>query len=153
MIRRFRKRLPLTLLRRIAPIWIACLVAGSLLPGEAKVAIGSSRLSDQHLEEQSIQTGEWKHRAFHIAGFGATALLLLVIARTGVEEFAYMVGVFGLGIAIECTQMFLFQNRLETEDIRDDGYGIAIVYAAWLLLALIERWKAEKSAGRTVSNH
>lgn len=134
MFARLKSSLPVPVLRRIAPFWVVCLIAGSLLPGEAKIVIGSSRLSEQHLQRASVQTGEWKHRAFHIAGFGTTALLFLIIARTGTGELLSMAGVLGLGVAIEYAQVLIFANRLETEDIRDDAYGVAVVYAVWLAM-------------------
>jgi MFS family permease len=145
MLARLKQRLPLPLLRRIAPLWIACLIAGSLLPGEAKIAIGSSRLSDQHQQEAGIETGEWKHRTFHIIGFGATAFLFLAIARTATGELVSMAGLFGLGVALEFAQVFVYANRLEPEDMRDDGFGIFGMYALWLLVGIVERRRAGTS--------
>jgi hypothetical protein len=146
MLARLKKRLPVPLLRRLAPFWVACLILGSLLPGEAKTAIGSSRLSEQHLHRMAVETGEWKHRAFHILGFGATAFLFLAIARTGAQELVSMIGVFALGVAIEYTQVLVYANRLETEDIRDDAYGIIAVYAIWLAAAAIGTWRLRRDA-------
>lgn len=148
MLARLKQRLPLSLLRRIAPLWIACLIVGSLLPGEAKIAIGSSRLSDQQQQQQEagIETGEWKHRTFHIVGFGATAFLFLAIARTATKEFISMFGLFGLGVAIEFGQVFMYANRLEPEDMRDDGFGIFGVYAIWLVWGMLERRRLERAA-------
>jgi hypothetical protein len=149
MLARLKERLPLPLLRRIAPVWIACLILGSLLPGEAKIAIGSSRLSEQQDRPPSAaELGEWKHRTFHLVGFGATAFLFLVIARSATGELVSMVGIFGLGVAIEFAQVFVYANRLEPEDMRDDGYAIVAVYAVWLVTRAIEsrrvQWRAAK---------
>lgn len=146
MLARLKQRLPLPLLRRIAPLWIACLIVGSLLPGEAKIAIGSSRLSDQQQQKAGIETGEWKHRTFHIVGFSATAFLFLAIARTAVKEFVSVAGLFGLGVAIEFAQVFLYANRLEPEDMRDDAYGIFGMYVIWLVLEMAERKRLHKAA-------
>jgi len=148
MLARLKQRLPRPALRRIAPFWIACLIAGSLLPGEAKIVIGSSRLSEQHLPPSAAQLGEWKHRTFHIVGFGATALLFLVIARNGAGELLSIIGIFGLGVAIEYAQVLVFANRLETEDIRDDAYGILAVYAIWLGVGIVEGRRAKRDSCR-----
>lgn len=148
MLARLKERLPLPLLRRIAPVWVVCLIVGSLLPGEAKIAIGSSRLSEQHLPPSAAELGEWKHRTFHIVGFGATAFLFLSIAGTATGELVSMIGLWGLGVAIEYAQVFFYANRLETEDVRDDAYGIAAMYGVWLVAGAIEssraRWRAAK---------
>lgn len=148
MLARLKERLPLPLLRRLAPIWVVCLILGSLLPGEAKIAIGSSRLSEQHLPPSAAERGEWKHRTFHVVGFGATAFLFLSIAGTATEELLSMIGLLGLGVAIEYAQVFVYANRLETEDVRDDAYGIAAMYGVWLAAGAIEscraRWRSAK---------
>ena len=141
MLARLKERLPLPLLRRIAPFWIACLIVGSLLPGEAKIAIGSSRLTEQHQAKRAAETGEWKHRAFHIVGFGATAFLFPSIARSATGELVSMIGIIGLGIGIEFAQVFVYANGLEPEDMRDDAYGVVGVYAAWLLARQLDRRK------------
>jgi hypothetical protein len=148
MFARLKKSLPVSVLRRIAPLWVACLIVGSLLPGEAKTVIGCSRLSQQHLHRLYIPTGEWKHRAFHIIGFGATALLFLIIARTGAAELVSIVGVLVLGAAIEFAQVLVYANRLETEDIRDDAYGVVAVYGIWLLTSAALACKAKADVGR-----
>jgi hypothetical protein len=142
MLARLKRRLPLSLLRRIAPLWIACLIAGSLLPGEAKNVLGSSRPDDQHQQVVGIEAGEWKHRTFHLVGFGATAFLFLAIARTATGELVSVIGLFGLGVAIEFAQVLIYANGLEPEDMRDDGYGIFAVYAIWLVLGMVDRRRA-----------
>jgi hypothetical protein len=145
MLARLKRRLPLPLLRRIAPLWIACLIVGSLLPGEAKIAIGSSRLSDQHQQAAGIETGEWKHRTFHIVGFGATAFLFLAIARSAAGEVVSIAGILGLGVAIEFAQVFLYANRLEPEDMRDNAYGILGMYVVWLAAGIVERKREQRT--------
>jgi hypothetical protein len=50
-----------------------------------------------------------------------------------------MIGIFSLGVAIEFAQVFVYANRLEPEDMRDDGYGIMIVYGIWLAAKVVER--------------
>jgi hypothetical protein len=153
MLARLKERLPLPTLRRIAPFWIACLILGSLLPGEAKIAIGSSRLSEQHLPPSAAELGEWKHRTFHIVGFGATAFLFLSIAGTATGELASMIGLLGLGVAIEYAQVFVYANRLETEDVRDDAYGVVAVYAVWLAAGAIESWRVRWRAAKVKPPH
>ncbi len=141
------KFVPRSFLRVVAPIWVAILIAGSLLPGKAKQAIGTSRLPPPALHQQPVlitrTVGDWKHRAFHVLGFGATTLLFVSLVSTLQEELGVSLGVFGLGVFIEFAQTWVFNNPLETEDIRDDAYGIAAIY----LLLLF--WKQiDKNRGR-----
>jgi hypothetical protein len=133
------------LLRRIAPFWVACLIVGSLLPGGAKEVIGSSRQEDMPVAKVSGAISQWKHRTFHIVGFGATTLLFLCLATQASEEVLSAAGLFGLGVALEFTQRWLFNNRLETDDMRDDGYGILAMYGFVLAWQLAQRVK-EKQA-------
>jgi hypothetical protein len=123
---------------RIIPFWTFVLVIGSLLPGSAKRVIGSTRLSEQHKMAESIRTGERKHRTFHLIGFGATTFLFLCATETAGGEALAVIGVFGLGVLIELAQVALYHGRFETEDVRDNAYGIAFVYLAVICWRLIE---------------
>jgi hypothetical protein len=152
MASRIQQLAPRSLLRRIAPVWVVCLIVGSLLPSPAKDAIGTSRLANQPHARMSRNAhvsgkpGEWKHRSFHILGFGATTLLFLCLARNPGEELLSAAGVFGLGVFLEYAQMWLYANELEVDDIRDDGYGIIAMYLLVIGWGVVERIRADRFA-------
>lgn len=89
-------------------------------------------------------TTQWKHRSFHIVGFGATTLLFLCLATEASEEIVSAAAVLGLGVALEFTQRWLFNNRLETDDMRDDGYGVLAMYGFVLAWQLAQRLKEKR---------
>jgi hypothetical protein len=138
MANQLKKLIPRGTALRIIPLWTVILVAGSLLPGNAKRVIGSTRLSEQHQMKESARTGERKHRLFHLVPFGATSYLFLCAAETAGEEALAVLGVFGLGVLIELAQTSLYHGRFEAEDVRDNAYGIALVYVVVIGRRLIE---------------
>jgi hypothetical protein len=106
-------------LRLLLPIWIALLFGGSFLPQEGKRALGT----------QSGYGGpRWGHRAWHVASFAATGILLGLAYRS--RRGVLLLGLFGLGLMIEVLQVLVFGIGFEWWDVRDDGFGV--VAAGWL---------------------
>jgi uncharacterized membrane protein YccC len=68
------------------------------------------------------------HQGFHFLVFGATALLLLAIARTPRQRTYAVLAVVGLGIAIESTQHCAYGSPLEWWDILDNALGAAVAW-------------------------
>jgi len=98
---------------------VLALVIGSILPEDAKVAIGT----------------HYQHRLYHLLSFGSTAYLLTLIARTARERLYALLFVIALGAALEFSQHGIFGNPIEWWDIRDDTLG---AFAA----ALLSQWAA-----------
>ena len=118
---RIKQIVPRRLLRRIAAVWIVCLIVGSLLPGSAKVRLGTTYHSSTH---HSRIVG-MKHRVIHFLAFGSTALMLMLLAPSRRHEMRAGVGVMLLGCALEVTQFMIYSINFEWWDVRDDCYGIA----------------------------
>jgi hypothetical protein len=131
--------MPRTHLIRIAPLWILCLIAGSLLPSAVKEALGTSanvRIVEGHLE---IATIPLRHRVFHFLSFGSTALMLLLIGRTPTQRLYGSLGTIALGLVIEYAQHWIAPAPVEWWDVRDDAYA---ALTAWLF----GRWPALRHA-------
>jgi hypothetical protein len=110
----------------IAPIWIICLIVGSLLPYEAKVAMGTrpGYPVNPHLRVVSIQ-----HRLFHWVSFGGTAVLLMLLARNRYQDVAAAAGTIALGCTIEYAQHAIYRGVIEYWDMRDDTYAVLAAFA------------------------
>ena len=118
---RIKQIIPRRLLRRIAAVWIVCLIIGSLLPGSAKVRLGTTYHSSMH---HSRMVG-MRHRVIHFVAFGSTALMLMLLAPSRRNEIGASVRVMLLGCALEVTQFIIYSINFEWWDVRDDCYGIA----------------------------
>jgi hypothetical protein len=116
------RRVPRRILVRIAPIWIVGLAAVSLQGWRPRTACASA-----------------VHQAFHFLAFGASTLLLLLLARTAGQRLYAALGIVALAIAIEYAQYSIFGSALEWWDMRDDA---AAAFAAWL----IGQWPALRRA-------
>jgi len=100
------------LLKRISVIWIVCLIIASLQPFRAPTTRGRT---------------SHKHQIEHVVVFGATALLLLALARTRKEEAKAIAGVICLATAIEISQFLIYRlPAFEWWDVREDTIGAAI---------------------------
>lgn len=108
------------LYKAIAPIWLLVLIVGSLLPYEAKVAMGSR---PGYPVSPKTRVATLKHRTFHWLSFGSTALLLMLLARGRKEDLLATTATMALGMAIEWTQHVMYHSRLEWWDVRDDTYA------------------------------
>jgi hypothetical protein len=108
-------------LRRIATLWIAGLVAISLQPWRP------------HGESQSIV-----HQLWHLVSFGGAAAMLFTLSRNAKQVLTAALGIFCLAIAIETSQHLLYKNAFEWWDVRDDTIGVAF---AWMLI----RWTGIRS--------
>jgi hypothetical protein len=106
-----------SLLNRVAPVWLACVIIGSLIPWRPQGATGPMRV------------------AGHIVVFGATTLLLLLIGRSAGQRFWALAAVIGLGIAIECSQHWIYHSPLEWWDMRTDAFAALGAY-------LLGQWPA-----------
>jgi len=100
-------------LLRIAPWWIVALLVGSLMPLDAKQAIG---------------TVGGLHRGYHFLSFGSTALLLQLTQPTRRGRMAVCALVIALGASLEILQHVIYGNVLEWWDIRDDAFGVIAAY-------------------------
>jgi cell division protein FtsW (lipid II flippase) len=80
------------------------------------------------------------HRLAHLAAFGILAFLLALLGRRTFHQIAALVVVIALGVLIEVSQHRLYDNPLETNDIKDDAYGaLAGVLAAAALIRYSRR--------------
>jgi hypothetical protein len=104
------------ILRRVAIVWIVCLIVLSLQP----------------LRVPDTRVRNYKHQIEHVLAFGSTAMLLLVLARNRREVVSAVGGVVLLGIAIEISQYLIYSlPMLEWWDIREDTIGAALALAAY----------------------
>jgi hypothetical protein len=122
--------MPRTHLIRIAPLWVLCLIAGSVLPGPAKAVLGTSAHLVMVNGDPQQATIQFRHRVYHFFSFGSTAFLLLLIARTRTQRLCVCLATIALGLAIEYAQHWISQAPVEWWDVRDDAYA---VFAVWLL--------------------
>lgn len=128
-----------SLLVRIAPFWIAAVVAGSLLPG-IKDVFGTS-----------LARSVPRHRFYHFLAFGSTALLLFLIGRTALQRLRGPVAAVALGLVLEYAQHRIFGSRMEWWDLRDDAYAAA---AAWLVgTLLLHRFKTAAAQAAARANN
>ena len=115
-----------TVLRVVAWVWIALLVAGSLQPARPGVVKGV-------------------HREIHWVGFAGAALLLFALSKTRRREILGACAVFLLGVSLEVLQHLIYRNHLEWRDMADDGLAIV---AAFALYRLTGAWKPSPARGR-----
>jgi hypothetical protein len=91
----------------VAPITIALLIVFSLLP----------------LRPRATLHGTPGHLALHITGFGLVALPSLLLTVTRAQRWIGLVCLGGLALAVEMGQCFVFQQRMEWEDVLLDCLG------------------------------
>ena len=109
---------------KLAPVWVLVLVAGSLLPQEAKVALGTCPRPGQPVTMRIA----WTHRLAHYGSFGSTALLLILIARSAGQRRAALASTGALGVGIEVLQHVIYKSAFEPIDARDDVFAACAVY-------------------------
>ena len=133
-------------LLRIIPVWLVCLVAGSLMPAPVKVIMGTTNRTGLAGAPGHIVT---VHRAYHMVAFGATAVLMMLVCRTRREDLAVTAGALLLGALLEYAQHLMYGAVLEWWDIRDDGWGIS---AAFILMqtAPLRSWLVSDLRGGRV---
>ncbi len=115
-----------TTIRRLAVLWIAAIIAGSLMPSRVKIAIGTTT-------PDSVPTrpAGFGHRAYHVASFGIAALLLLLLATNRRQELYAAASILALGLAIESIQHFVMSGpAFEWWDVREDAVGIGLAWIA-----------------------
>jgi uncharacterized membrane protein YgdD (TMEM256/DUF423 family) len=105
------------------PIWVFCVVVGSLLPGRIKVAIGITAVDQIQARSETVGA---IHRSVHFGVFGATAVLFLLVAPDRRREPVAAAAAFALGALIEVAQYLLFGGVMEWWDVRDDGLGVLV---------------------------
>lgn len=110
----------------LAPVWLVCLIAGSLLPYDAKVAMGTRPgfPVNPHLPVVTL-----KHRLFHWISFGSTAVLLTLLGRNRYQEVGAAAATVGLGVAIELAQHWIYRSGMEWWDVRDDTLAALVAVA------------------------
>lgn len=103
-------------------ILIALLIVGSLLPEEAKLALGTQGVF---------------HRPLHIFLFAMAAILSRIALPS---RFARVLPalLLGFGMALELVEHLMFRNAFEWRDVRDDAIGIV---AGLALTWILKRWK------------
>ena len=101
-------------LRIVATLWIALLIAGSL---------------------QSARPGVVRrhHREIHWVAFAGAALLLFSLSKTRGREILGACAVFFLGLSLEVLQHLIYRNHLEWRDVADDGIAILVALAVYRL--------------------
>jgi hypothetical protein len=111
------------MIKVITPLWVAGVVVGSFLPGEAKRQLGTRPYVLHH--PVAIE-----HRIVHILTFGVTALLFLLMADRSKDQARAAGTALLLGFGIELMQFaFRFAPVFEWWDLRDDGIGIVSAFA------------------------
>ena len=98
-------------LRRLSVWWVLTLLIGSMLPARAKIALGTVGMA---------------HDAVHVAAFGGAAVLLMLWARTRLQELGLAVMALALGAGIEVAQRMVTDNALEWTDIQLDALGAMV---------------------------
>ena len=114
-----RPRVSRAVLRTVAKVWIALLIAGSLQPARPGIVTGL-------------------HREIHWLAFAGAALLLFSLFRTRRQEILGGFTIFLLGFSLELLQHLIYRNHLEWRDIADDGLAIFLALA---LYRLAGAWK------------
>jgi hypothetical protein len=105
-------------LRRIASIWIICLVVISVQPYRP---LGNG------------QSPSAIHRIEHLIAFATTGLLLFALSHSRKKEWTAALGVLCLAVGIETAQYLLYRGAFEWWDVRDDAIGLVIA-------AILNRW-------------
>ena len=119
-------------LKRIAVVWIFCLIVLSLQPFRPPTTRGR----ESH-----------KHQIEHVLAFGATALLLLALARNRQEALNAAGGVVLLATAIEISQYLIYSlPAFEWWDVREDTIGAAIALVAWKIRPFIAADETQMNA-------
>lgn len=119
------------LLEQIIPFWLFAVVVGSFLPYEAKRSIGTPDLVFTHSLTLAESLELTPHRLYHLLVFGATALLLMAVARSRAGEVTGATATVLMGVGIEFAQAVVAHYQIEWWDIRDDTLA---VLAAYLLI-------------------
>jgi hypothetical protein len=122
-------------LRIFTLVWIACVIAGSLMPGSAKNSLGTT---DELRMRSPYEVGGVAHRIWHFGVFGSTALLLLVQAKDRRGWVFAVLATFGLGLSLEFLQWRIYGSAFEWWDVRDDAIGVlgaALMYRLFLRFA------------------
>ena len=109
-----------SLFRLVWVLWLASVVAGSLLPLNAK-----------HL----TRTIGPRHRIVHIVAFAGIALGLSSQRLLSPRTLLASASVVGLGALLELLQHYLYGNAYEWPDVRDDCLGVMV----GMLLPLLRR--------------
>ena len=117
-----------------AQVWIGLIIIGSFLPGEVKIAIGTTtgpRASAAVRVRTSLE-----HRLVHVAEFGIAAVLLSVVSVRTRQRVWFALALAGLGLALEWLEHLAGRGVLEWWDVRDDTYGVCLgsVLGAWHLV-------------------
>jgi hypothetical protein len=127
--------------RWFAGLWISAVVAGSLLPGSAKVSLhvsGSAAVP-------SRRSADLTHRLIHFFAFGSSFLVLSLLASGKGETIQAAGEAIAIGSIVEITQCVVYSHfhMFEWWDIRDDAIGIS---AAFLLVLIASRVKVAVSS-------
>ena len=106
-----------------------------------------------HLPIVAIGERDWHAAMIALVSlFGATALLLGLLARSRSQELAATAATIALGCAIEFAQHSIYHSRMEWRDIRDDTYG-ALAALALLLWPAVKPFLVRDAAPGAVLTH
>jgi hypothetical protein len=125
--------IPRVFLIRLAPWWVLLVIIGSFLPERSKEAIGTTNSPEAAIHGRA----SLKHRVVHFVTFGSTALLLVIIGETALQQVWAGLGVAALGFLVEYSQYLLSRiSLMEWWDVRDDAIAAiaALLLAQWLNL-------------------
>ena len=107
--------MPRVVFRIVAQVWLILLIVGSLQPARPSLVTGF-------------------HREIHWLAFAGATFLLLLLSRNRRQEIWSAVGVFLLGLSLECLQHLFYRNPMEWWDVRDDTLSILAAFALYQFL-------------------
>ena len=107
--------MPRVVFRIVAQVWLILLIVGSLQPARPSLVTGF-------------------HREIHWLAFAGATFLLLLLSRNRRQEIWSAVGVFLLGLSLECLQHLLYRSPMEWWDARDDALSIIAAFALYQFL-------------------
>ena len=133
----FGRFIPSVWIRWLARLWLILIVVGSLLPGPAKVQLGTMPAKPAHGGSRVTM----QHRLMHGLAFGSAWLLVSFLTVSNREALLAAGEVLAVGFLIELAQDIVYSHgkTFEWWDIRDDALGIGAVFATVLLARWVRR--------------
>ncbi|MDP8989568.1 MAG: hypothetical protein M3N41_05735 [Acidobacteriota bacterium] len=119
-----------------ARLWISIVIAGSLLPWSAKVALHASEGDPTQFRHFADVT----HRWIHFFAFGSSFLVLSLLGTGRREHIEAAVEVVAIGCIVEVIQYFVYSHRqmFEWWDVRDDAVGVSSAFLLVQIAVLVK---------------